>query len=79
MDKATSSEQVDECVELVTSGDQMAETGVTVIECEMVAPSSDPITIAAVTRSQFKQEFDVDDGNTGLVTLSDEYNRMFRD
>ena len=28
---------------------------------------------------QSKQEFDVDDGNTGSVTLSDETNRMHRD
>ena len=54
MDKATRSEQVVECVQLVTSGDQMAETGVTVVESEMVAPSSDTIETAEVTRSQAK-------------------------
>ena len=79
MDKAIPNEQVSECVELVTSGDQMAETGVTVVEYEMMAPSSDLIEIAAVTRSHSKQESDVDDGNTGSVTLSDEKNRMLRD
>ena len=57
----------------------MAETGVTVVEYEMVAPSSDPIENAAVARSQFKQESEVYDGNTGSVTLSDEENRMLRD
>ena len=44
----------------------------------MVVPSSDPIEIAAVTRSQSKHESDVDDGHTGSVTLSDETNRMLR-
>ena len=41
-----------------------------------VMPPSDPIEIAAVTRSQSKQESDVHDGNTGSVTLSDETSRM---
>ena len=50
MDKATPSEQFIECVELVISDDQMAETGVTVDESEMVAQSSDLIEIAAVLR-----------------------------
>ena len=76
MDKVTPREQV---VELVISGDQMAETGVTVVECKMVAPSSDPIEIDAVTRLQSKQKSDVGDGNTGSVTLSDDKNRTPRD
>ena len=42
-------------------------------------PSSDSNEIAAVSRSQSKQESEVDDGNTGSVTLSDEKNRMLRD
>ena len=37
----------------------MTETGVTVVESEMVAAASDPIEIAAVTRSQAKQKSDV--------------------
>ena len=35
-------------------------------------PFTDPIEIAAATRSQFKQESDANDGNTGSVILSDE-------
>ena len=41
-------------------------------------PSSDPIDIGAVIRSQSKHKSEVDDGDTGpvTVTLSDETNRM---
>ena len=42
-------------------------------------PSSDLIEIAAVTRSQSKQESVVDDGNTGSVTLLGETNRILTD
>ena len=41
-----------------------------------VLTSSDPIEIAAVTRSQSKHTYEADDGDTGPVTLSDETNRM---
>ena len=41
--------------------------------------SSDPIEIAAVTRSQSKHNSEVDDGDGGPVTLSDETNRMLID
>ena len=84
MDKATSSEPIRnqmsvtcseqnvEQVEQATSGDQIVEYVVTFVNSEIVVPSSDPIEIAAVTSSQSKQESDVDDGNTGSVTLSGE-------
>ena len=49
--------------ELATSGDQFVESGVTLVNSEIEMPSSDPIEIAAVTRSQSKQESDADDGN----------------
>ena len=74
----TGSEQNVEQVELATSGDQIVESVVTLVNSEIVMPSSDQIDIAAVTRSQSKQESDVHDGNTGSVTLSDEKNRMLR-
>ena len=74
----TSSEQNVEQVELATSADRIVESDVTLVDSEMVTPSSDPIEIAAVTKSQSKQESDVDDGNTGSVVLSDEKNRMLR-
>ena len=45
---------------------------------ETVVTSSDPIEIAAVTRSQSKHTSEADDGDTGPVTLTDETNRMFR-
>ena len=41
--------------------------------------SSDPIEIAAVTRSQSKYKSEADDGDGGPVTLSDETNRMLRE
>ena len=63
----------------VTSSDQIIESGATLVNSEIVVPSSDPIEIAAVTRSQSKQEPDVDDGDTGPVTLSDETKRMLRE
>ena len=44
-----------------------------------MVPSSDPIEIAAVTRSQSKHKSEIDDGDTGPVTLSDETNQMLRD
>ena len=55
MDKATSSEPIGnqmsvtcseqnvEQVELATSGDQIVESGVTLVNSEIVMPSSDPI------------------------------------
>ena len=63
MDKATSSEPIGnqmsvtcseqniEQVELATSGDQIVESGETLVNSLMVMPCSDPIEIAAVTRS----------------------------
>ena len=75
----TYSEPNVEQVEIATSGDQIVEFVVTLVDSEMVTPSSDPIEIAAVTRSQSKQESDVGEGNTGSVTLLDEKNRMLRD
>ena len=60
MDKATSSkpignhmsvtgsEQNVEQVELATSGDQIVKSEVTLVNSEMVMPSTDPIEIAAV-------------------------------
>ena len=72
----TCSEQNVEKGELATSGDQIAESVVTFVNSEIVMPSSDP---TAVVRSQYKQESDVDDGNTGSVTLPDETNRKLRD
>ena len=59
----TCSEQNFDQVDLATSGDQFVESGVTLVYSEIVMPSSDPIEIAAVTRSQSKQESDADDGN----------------
>ena len=91
MDKATSSEPIGNhmsvtCTEqyvgrgeLATSDDQIVETEVKLVNSEIVVPSSDPIEIAAVTRSQSKQESEVNDGSTVSVTLSDEMNRMLRD
>ena len=52
----TCSEQNVEQVELVTSGDQIVESGVTLVDSEMVMPSCDPIEIAAVSRSQSRQD-----------------------
>ena len=75
----TCSEQNVEQVELATSGDQIVESRVTLIDSEMVMPSCDRMEIAAVTRSQSRQESDVDDENTCSVILSDERNRMLRD
>ena len=65
-------------VKLTTSGDQIFESGVTLVNSQMVMPSSDPNEIAAVTRSQSKQESDVGDENIRSVTLSDETNPMLR-
>ena len=61
------------------SGDQIVETVVTFVNSEIEVPSSDPIEIAAVARSQSKQKSDVDDGDTDPVALSDEPNRILRD
>ena len=84
MNKATSSETIGnqmslpcseqnvEQVEQATSGDLIVESGVTLVNSEMVMQSSDPIKIAAVTRSQSKQESDVDDGNTGPLEVMKE-------
>ena len=58
---ATCSEQNVEQSELATSGDQIVESVVKLVNSEMAMPSSDAIEIAAVTTSQFKQESDVDD------------------
>ena len=74
----TSSEQNVEQVELATSGDQIVESDVTLVDSEMVTLSSDLIEIAVITRSQSKMERDIGDENTGLVTLSDETNRILR-
>ena len=91
MDKATSSEPIGnqmsmtcseqnvEQVELATSGDQIVESVVTFVNSEIVVPSSYLIKIAEVTRSQSKHKSEVDDGDTGPVTLSDDTNRMLRD
>ena len=68
-----------EQAERVPSSDQIVESGVTVVNSETAVPSSDPIEIAAVTRSQSKHKSEVDDGYTGSVTPSDETNRMIRD
>ena len=88
MDKATSSEPIGnhmsvrcshqnvEQGELATSGDETVASVVKLVNSEIVVPSNDQIEIAAVTRSQSKQKSDVDDGNTGSVTLSDETKRM---
>ena len=46
---------------------------------ETVVTSSDPIEIAAVTRSQSKHTSEINDGDTGPVTQSDETNRMLRE
>ena len=84
MDKATSSESIGnqmlvtfseqkvEQAELVTSSDQIVGSVVTFANSEIALPSSDPIEIVAVTRSQSKHKSEVDDGVTGPVTLSDE-------
>ena len=64
---------------VVPSSDQIVESGVTLVYSEIVMPSSDPIEIAAVTMSQSKHKSEVDDGDTGPVTLSDETNRMLID
>ena len=61
----TCSEQNVEQVEIATSGVHIVESGVKLVDSEMVMTSSDQIEIAAVTRSQSKQESDVDDINTG--------------
>ena len=52
---------------------------VTFVNSEIVVPSSDPNENAAVTRSLSKHKSEVDDGDTGPVTLSDQTNRMLRD
>ena len=57
----------------------MVEYGATLVNSEIVMPSSDPIENGAVTRSQSKHKSEVDDGDTGPDTLSDETNRMLRD
>ena len=75
----TRSEQNIEQVEMATLGDQIVESEVKLVNSEIVMSSGDLIETAAVTRPQSKQEFDVDDGNTGSVTLSDETNQMHRD
>ena len=75
----TCSERNVEQVELTTSGDQIVESGVKLVNSEIVMTSCDLSEIAAVTRSQFKQESAVNERNTGSITLSDETNRMLRD
>ena len=75
----TCSEQNVEKLELATSGDQIVESGVKLVNSEIVMTYRDPIEISAVSRSQSKHESDVDDGNTGSVTLSDDTNRMLID
>ena len=65
--------------ELATPGDQIVESLVTFVNSEIVVPSNNPTEIAAVTRSQSKHKSEVDDGDTGPVTLSGETNRMLRD
>ena len=77
MNKATSSESIGnqmsvtcceqkvEQAELVTCSDQIVESGVTLVNSKIVVPSSGPIEIGAVTRSQSKRESDVDDGSIG--------------
>ena len=54
MSVMTCSEQNLEQVELAPSGGQIVESLVKFVNLEIVMPSSDPIEIAAVTRSQSK-------------------------
>ena len=70
MDKATScdesignqmSDMFSEQAESVTSSNQIIESRVTVVNSETVVPSSDPIKISAVTRSQSKHKSEVGD------------------
>ena len=42
-------------------------------------PSSDPIEIAAVTRSQSKHTSEINVGDTGSATQSDETSRILRE
>ena len=91
MDKATSSEIIGnqmsvtcsepnvEQVELATSGDQIVESEVKLVNSEIVMQFGDLLEIATATRSQSKQESEIDDENTGSVRWSDETNRMLRD
>ena len=76
MDKAQSSEsicnQMSETV--VPSSNQIVESGLTLADSDIVVPSSHGIEIAAVTRSQCKHTSEINDGDTGPVTLSDETN-----
>ena len=76
-DKATSSESIENQMSL-SSGDQMVKSGVTIVNSEIVVPSSDPIDIGAVTESQSNHQSEVDDEDTCPVTLSDDTNRMLR-
>ena len=50
----TCSERNVEQVELTTSGDQIVESVVKLVNSEIVVPSSDLIEIAAITRPQCK-------------------------
>ena len=52
---ATSEQEV-ESVELMSSSEQIVEFGYLLVECEIAMSSGDLIEIAAVTRSQLKQE-----------------------
>ena len=75
---ATPCEQAVEPVEPATSGDRIVESGVTLVDSEMVTRSSDLIEIAVITRSQSKKESDLVNGNTGSVMPSDDKNRMLK-
>ena len=81
MDKATSSESIGNQMSetVVPSSDQIVESGLTSADSEIVVPSSDPIEIAAVTRSQSKHTSEINDGDTGPVTQSDETSLMLRE
>ena len=76
MDKATSSESIGNQISetVVPSSNQIVESGVTLVDSEIVVLSSDPIEIAAVTRSQSKYKYEGDDGDGGPVIRSDETN-----
>ena len=78
MDKATSNESIGNQMSetVVPSSDQIVEFGLTLADSEIIVPSSDPIEIAAGTRSQSKHTPDI---NTGPVTQSDETNQILRE
>ena len=64
---------------VVPSSDQIVEFGLALADSEIVVPSSDPIEIAAVTRSQSKHISEINDRDTDPVTQSDETNRILRE